>query len=176
MGTFETRTSEWIFLRPELNVQVANILEYQWAVTGSHSSGPLTLTGSELSLRTANTPDQILTVSLRMRNSCGWGSWESAVIWTRGEEEEPWRIYPNPASDYLTIEQDAGIQPFSGEGMESTLEYSVKIYNGSGDEVMSLEGIRDRKLVIPVSKLKKGFYIVRIIQDGAITRRRIRIE
>jgi hypothetical protein len=72
------------------------------------------------------------------------------------------RIYPNPATDYLTINNLSGLK-------------NVSIQNLSGITVWSCRFAGEEVITIPVSDLTSGIYIVRIqIHDILITRKVIK--
>lgn len=66
---------------------------------------------------------------------------------------EPFKIYPNPVKDYLTI---------SGTGT-----YSGAIFNSLGQSVLSFK--RNGLSTINVSELRKGVYIIKYTNDSGKT-------
>lgn len=62
-------------------------------------------------------------------------------------------IYPNPASDYLTIKNIQNIE-------------SVDVLSITGSIVYSEKTINEGEIIIPVSKLPQGIYFVRTFSQG----------
>ncbi|HSJ68303.1 MAG TPA: T9SS type A sorting domain-containing protein [Anditalea sp.] len=136
-------------------------------------SGPVNLTGNTLTYRTPDNPNLQVTISLRMRNSCGWSAWRSASIWARSQEEDPWLIYPNPSSDdVISVQQ--GSDEFKTSGV--TAEFDLILYSEDGREVLTKRKNKGRKVTILVAHLKKGDYYLRIIQEETIIRKKVRIQ
>jgi hypothetical protein len=62
-------------------------------------------------------------------------------------------IYPNPASDYITIQNIQNTQ-------------SVDIMSITGSIVYSEKTISDGEIIIPVSQLPQGIYFIRTLRQG----------
>lgn len=174
-AAFEARTFESVNLRPYINTQLSNILQYEWQVIGPHSTVGLNLTAPQLHLVTTDLPNVPVTVKLRMRNSCGWGNWSTITIYTRGSDAEPeWHIYPNPATTKLTIEKSQAL--FSKQVSREFETYDVTILNYAGKEVRNYRNITEQSLTVNVEALPRGVYYVHILHDGELQRKQIIIQ
>jgi hypothetical protein len=142
---------------------------YKWYVNGS-----LVLTTSSSNVE-MNIPGgscgvtRLLAVSTA--NACGETFSESRPEHYYTIPCFSYSMFPNPASDELTIEQDLENE----ELMEIGTAFEVKIFDGKGNELHAQKS--DKKLIkIDVRKLKPGFYYVHIIQKEGIIRKQIKIE
>jgi hypothetical protein len=104
------------------------------------------------------------------QNSCG--SSNTAQLFVAAGTYEPWKIAPNPASDYFSISLSDS-QPNSisdsSNGKKSleikpNTSYSLKIINSMGVQVYSTSNMGNN-FTVSTSNLKDGIYIV-IISDG----------
>lgn len=71
------------------------------------------------------------------------------------------KIYPNPTSDYVNIENS------------NQLPISVKIFNVLGKEVLTTEASSNFKVKINVSSLKAGVYLLQAVSNGLIKTSRL---
>jgi len=67
-------------------------------------------------------------------------------------------IYPNPASDLLTISNSQNIQ-----------NATISIINSNGKTVMSSANRSGRKLNVDISSLSPGSYFVQLLNDGKVS-------
>lgn len=79
-------------------------------------------------------------------------------------------IYPNPASDYLTI---SGIDPYVTERVQIELiNYLGKVIRRLGpEEIMNTASIQ-----IPLDRLERGSYFIRIITEGYAIVKQVEIQ
>ena len=73
------------------------------------------------------------------------------------EDNTSFRIYPNPASDYLEI---SSINPTLKLGVDEGLD--IRIFNTLGEIVMSLEQTSPSVQRIDISNLSPGIYFIKI--------------
>ena len=62
-----------------------------------------------------------------------------------------WQVFPNPASEYVVLQQD----------LPSANEYSVKLYSTDG-KIQGSWYFKGERLVIPTGHIPEGFYILEI--------------
>jgi hypothetical protein len=84
---------------------------------------------------------------------------ENSLISVLEAKERPLVIYPNPASDYLSIESNEAI------GI-------IQLVNQLGQEVLSLTTLEERA-TISVSSLSKGIYYIQLTHSGKFHSRKI---
>jgi len=72
--------------------------------------------------------------------------------------ELDFKIYPNPASDLLTLEFEAG----------STKPYSLKILNMIGELIYEKQELLSGETVLPISSFAQGMYIIQLELEDAI--------
>jgi len=80
------------------------------------------------------------------------------------ESSPDWIVYPNPATDIVTIEWEP----------EATI-YSVKLYSSSGIVLEQFTSLKDAKLCFPTAQLAQGVYFVELeTLNGRFTRKFIK--
>jgi PKD repeat protein len=127
-----------------------NTTEYSWDFgDGTVINGPSTITHTY-----ATAGQYTITVILTNNDNCGADTLTTTVVNTTGVQEEAdltgIRIYPNPASDIVTIAND---QNLSVEGIRIYDISGKMVYNSNGNTI-------DMKL--NVSGWENGMYIVYI--------------
>jgi hypothetical protein len=139
---------------------------YSWSVSPSYYT--LDYGGNYASI--AFPSDGDYRVYANAQNSCG--SSNTAQLFVAVGIYEPWKIAPNPASDYFSISLSDS-QPNSisdsSNGKKSleikpNTSYSLKIINSMGVQVYSTSNMGNN-FTVSTSNLKDGIYIV-IISDG----------
>lgn len=101
------------------------------------------------------------TISFYTTNGCGTSSFNfpvhvvSALL----------RIYPNPASNEITLIIDYGDAEYSESELLTENEYSVAIYNNSGTPVF-VNRYNNKEPKINVSGWQKGAYHVKVKGEG----------
>ena len=152
--------------------------------TNNIVAGPYNFTGNIATLPTNYnyTPGWYL-FEVRGTNSCGttnWSSWEVEFVDCTlggGGGEMEYRVYPNPSSNTLTIENNhnSQINNFSdlhSKNYEKTATYELCSMNA---EVL-LSGSATTLTTLDVSTLKKGRYILKIYQKNGIETHHIVIK
>ena len=110
-----------------------------------------------------------LNFSARSANTCGTGSSYSFYITKKTygcSKSFSITLYPNPASDYVTISIDDQSEEYmetkSNDGKLNN--FTIKIYNSQSYLVSTLKR-SGQSFEIPIQELKKGTYIVEV-SDG----------
>ncbi len=110
---------------------------------------------------------------IRGKNSCGWGEWKSLSIWVKEcDDYKPFSIYPNPASDNVTLKLEESIQK---KMFRTSDTYQVVIYNMSGYKVRSVTG-RGQEVQISLRGLFSGIYSVHLIKDGKVYKKKLVVK
>ncbi|WP_143959647.1 M43 family zinc metalloprotease [Litoribacter populi] len=146
---------------------IPTITNYHWSVfpSGDEWIGNQGTNGINLSISSPG----FYSLGVDITNPCGTAGLETS-IYVSGPFEQ-FNIYPNPASDNLTIENT------KGDAMQSNGEvYEVSLYDGAGRELMSFPKTNQKSININVRGLKNGFYYIHIRYKDALIRRQIRVE
>lgn len=86
-----------------------------------------------------------------------------SVEGNRADAASAVKVYPNPATDYVTVEAGAEIE-------------TVMIYNVVGQCVKVVDGANSKKLSIDVSTLAQGHYVVAVSTSTASHRERLIVK
>ena len=81
-------------------------------------------------------------------------------------KEEDINLFPNPASEYLTIDLSA----------LPSRPLDIQIINPLGNEVLSRQGYESRQLTLNVADYKSGMYLAIITDGKSIARKKIMIK
>lgn len=71
------------------------------------------------------------------------------------------KLYPNPCDDNITLNI-----------IESIGKYNLHIFNVNGTKIMSILGLNDQSLNISLKELNSGIYIVFIVSDNKVIRKK----
>jgi subtilisin family serine protease len=117
----------------------------------------------------ARVPGQY-TFKLKINGTCGWSNEYSRTITFTGEIIYNLLLYPNPASDMVTVSlnsqtENSGAKTSSGELMEKIGTYDIQIWNEFSGLVKTVESDMV-SCQIPVSGLPEGLYFVHLVIDG----------
>jgi hypothetical protein len=139
-------------------------------VSGRNTSNP--------GIRVSTTPGSY-TLYCSVNNSCG-SSWAHSLVMNIGSgggQQQRIMVYPNPATNSLTIEStgsnltitDTNIAEAPQEGKSN--RFSVKLISGENLELLVGESI-DGRIVLDVSEIQNGLYFlhIKIGQEDLITR------
>ena len=150
---------------------VPNITEYEWTIQGGQViEGQGT---SFVTVRTQNVTGDVpvyFNVSVRTLSDCGWSNPISRYGYVVNQDGPIHKVYPNPATDMVTVEVQE-VQPGSGGvstqrtvSTASTGPYEIQLWSSSA---MLRRYTTDQPVYqISVSGLPAGIYFVRIIKDG----------
>ncbi|WP_164675101.1 T9SS type A sorting domain-containing protein [Anditalea andensis] len=150
-------------------------LSYNWVVLGG-----TVISGqgsSQVTVLTDNNPFQgqnLLSVRLNVTSTCMDGTSEVIAYVNNcgGNPIDP-LIYPNPASDELTIEMSELEKHARNEEEDFSVE--IKISNFWG-QVMHSQTTFQSKLKLNVQQLKSGLYYIHIRYKDAVIRKQVRVE
>jgi hypothetical protein len=93
----------------------------------------------------------------------------TSIAKNTSEENEAFKIYPNPAKDLLTVE-------ITSASKQNNVANGYAIYGVQGNEIIhnTLGTISEKqKENIDISSLKPGMYFVKITVDGVVTTKKI---
>jgi hypothetical protein len=176
--------------------QVPNTSSYTWVLPSGFSvyGGSNTTTGTTIYITTSTTPGNY-TLHCQANNACG-SSWTNSLTINNGTGGGgndcppgvsppckpggpiPLRVYPNPASSSLMIEEDLidaeGIFEQSNDSFE-IVEFRIQLLDKSGMLMRSGQS-QNGKLEINTKDLPNGFYILRIMTPSGIEHRQINIK
>jgi len=146
---------------------IPTITNYHWSVfpSGDEWIGNQGTNGINISISSPG----FYSLGVDITNPCGTAGLERP-IYVSGPFEQ-FNIYPNPASDNLTIDNT------KWDAIQSNGEvYEVSLYDGAGRELMSFPKTNQKSININVRELKNGFYYIHIRYKDALIRRQIRVE
>jgi hypothetical protein len=107
------------------------------------------------------------TLRMRWRNACGWSP---DAVMNLPVSGPGWfsAVYPNPATDRLTIEINRdpanGSQSTESGDRADEITYDIRLYNLSGDLLRSMQ-TKGEQVELNVSTLPAGIYFLHI-HDG----------
>ncbi|WP_409628714.1 zinc-dependent metalloprotease [Belliella pelovolcani] len=87
---------------------------------------------------------------------------------------DPFRIYPNPTTDYVTVSKISN-QKLGEEIQRDQTSFEVSLFDVLGQEIISRTAATD-EATLDLSKLKKGRYYIHIYYKEAIIRKQIKVE
>ncbi|SIS50526.1 S8 family serine peptidase [Belliella pelovolcani] len=87
---------------------------------------------------------------------------------------DPFRIYPNPTTDYVTVSK-VSHQKLGEEILRDQTSFEVSLFDVVGQEIISRTAATD-EATLDLSKLKKGRYYIHIYYKEAIIRKQIKVE
>ncbi len=115
-----------------------------------------------------------------IHNSCGTGPWYEEDIeymdcYSPLSGEETWKIYPNPASETLTV--SIGNEPERETmGSKASLpSFSAVLYDGQGRQLRQGES-KDGSVQFDTGRLPNGPYFLHIHHDGQVEKRQVVIR
>lgn len=134
-------------------------------------AGPYNFTGRIATLPTDYnyTPGWYL-FEVRGTNSCGtsnWTEWEVEFVdcTLGGGGESEYRIYPNPSSEYLTVQKTKTSNKENSKKTTKTNSSALfKIFDFNS--ALIFNGFIDNQTTIDVSNYKRGNYILKIYKNG----------
>lgn len=131
---------------------------YEW-IGGQGSSG--------ITLTISNPGDYSL--ELDVTNPCGVRGVEVPVY-----VYDPWSmflIYPNPASDIMTISKKSTL---SSKQVDAT-PFEISVYDNRGQQLVAPKS-GSEQVQLDVSNLKNGFYFVHILYKGKLIKNQVKVE
>lgn len=112
---------------------------------------------------------------VRGTNACGTTDWlpgyEIEYVDCTSFGEDPFLIYPNPASDIVTI----SLGDIIDSELSKSTQFEVSLYNQQGQMIIDNTKV-EQEIVLNTSGLKNGFYYVHIRFKDELIRRQVRIE
>ncbi len=154
--------NEYLDITPKPYMQ--DVIEHQWSVTGNYH-GTYNPSASVLSITTSSQVGATLQIRHRARNACGWGAWINGSFQNMDCDngEEPWFVYPNPATETLTIESlhNPGTKEKAQSTQKPDQRYTLYDFNGT----IVQRGWLNNKTTLDVTKLKKGRYVLKLEVD-----------
>jgi hypothetical protein len=134
-----------------------------------------------ITFHTPNSPT-MFWIDYRYRNACGWSPWYRFNGFSKGSREL-FVLYPNPATDLLTIDLREAVQssdqseehtgfPQSTDSEKTTYPYTIQLWherNGMVREIKSTERVTHISLL----GLPKGMYFVHVIKEGEVVQKQI---
>lgn len=158
---FSVCPNEYLDITPKPYMQ--DIIEHQWTVTGNYQ-GSYNPSASVLSITTSFQVGATLQISYRARNACGWGAWINGSFQNMDCDngEEPWFVYPNPATETLTIESSHNPDTMEKSTQKPDQRYTLYDFNGT----IVQRGWLNNKTTLDVTKLKKGRYVLKLEVGG----------
>ena len=98
-------------------------------------------------------PNRAVTVDITiMTVNDIWGFSPAGIY---NHPEVTFKIYPNPVSDYLNVDNLNGAN-------------RIQIYNMTGAKVKTIENILAPSVVIKTSDLSKGVYLINVFTEGQV--------
>ena len=118
-------------------------------------------------------------IDYRYRNACGWSPWYRFNGFSKGGRDL-FGVYPNPATDMLTVEL-ATVALATSQTEDGTFlfhtsvtraPYTIQLWherNGLVRTVQSTESI----VQVSLQGLPKGMYFVHLVREGQVTRKQL---
>ncbi|MEB2783797.1 T9SS type A sorting domain-containing protein [Algoriphagus persicinus] len=125
-----------------------------------------------------NNPDFFPSVRFSVNNGCGWSEYSGLTVapnYSCGSGYYSYNIFPNPSSDYLTIEPVVGELFKNSESEIELEEFEVKLFNQMEELVLETRS-NGEKVKISLERLKSGMYFVHIYHKNGVVREQIKIE
>ncbi len=147
---------------------------YPTAFNGPVSGNSIAPGGSEVITMSFTPPAaQTYTGDITINSNGGTGvlsvSADGAIITSlEGEplDAEAIRIYPNPATDVITID----LSGYNGQGLD------IQLYDISGNETFAVSDYRKTELRLDVSAYRNGLYLVQFTNGGNTVQKKIMIR
>ncbi|GEM_PF-1957566 len=147
---------------------------YPTAFNGPVSGNSIAPGGSEVITMSFTPPAaQTYTGDITINSNGGTGvllvSADGAIITSlEGEplDAEVIRIYPNPATDVITID----LSGYNGQGLD------IQLYDVSGNETFAVSDYRKTELRLDVSTYRNGLYLVQFTNGGNTVQKKIIIR
>lgn len=137
---------------------------YQWSV--SPSSHTIYNSGANATIYFNAQSDYTITVSTT--NSCGT---RTTYYYVATGELEPFSIYPNPATDLLTVSYNSATENKGGvENYDN--QFTIQLWNETNGLVKSIESNSSTKQ-ISLRGLPKGMYSVHIVKEKKAVKKQI---
>lgn len=144
---------------------------YQWTISGGEViEGEGTSSVTVLTMNVTSEIPVYFNVNVRAGNDCGWSNVISRYGYVVGIDGPIYRVYPNPATDMVTVElqevqpENRGVSSRRTVVPASTGPYEIELWSASA---MLRRYTTDQPVYqIPVSGLPAGIYFVRVIKDG----------
>ncbi|AFL84113.1 subtilisin-like serine protease [Belliella baltica DSM 15883] len=115
---------------------------------------------------------------MRNINGCNPSDWvsyyEIEYVDCTEYNEDPFRVYPNPTTDYVTVSK-VSHQKLGEEIQRDQTSFEVSLFDVVGQEIISRAAATD-EATLDLSKLKKGRYYIHIYYKEAIIRKQIKVE
>jgi hypothetical protein len=115
---------------------------------------------------------QSTLITAHVTNACGTAT-ENYEVFVKKEDcppggcEEPFKVYPNPASDVLNL-------TFSSADKESPA--TILLLNRNGKIIYTLKTKGEKLISIPVRNYKNGIYYLSVTQNGTTKMQQIIIS
>ena len=111
---------------------------------------------------------------LRGTNDCGTTDWLSGFEVEYVDCSEfgfPFVIYPNPASDIMTVSKNSKI---SSKQVDIT-PFEISVFDSRGKQLVGPVSGK-AEVGVDVSHLKNGFYFVHILYKGELIKKQVKVE
>jgi len=123
-------------------------------------------------------PDFFPAVRFRVNNGCGWSDYSGLTVapgYNCGGGYYSYSIYPNPSSDFLSIEPEVQ-EVFKNSGQTIEPESAeIRIYN-SKEELVFKALTKGEKVRISLERFKSGTYFVHIVHKNGVIKEQIRVQ
>lgn len=162
-----TNEDYFLFAHGENMSDIAS--DYLWKSYSPESS--ILGTGRYIEFSTSNPGEY--KVSVQYNGECGWSTEIFRII--RFEDDLNVNLYPNPATDILTVELTSNQTKSSANLLTSTTNfepYTIQLWNEYQGHVCTFE-IIESKQQLSLRGLPSGMYIALIIKDGKTHQRKI---
>ena len=150
-----------------LSAAPAGASSYQWEIPQGNGWEfySVNTTVRQVYITAGTTPGY---VRVSWQNQCGFqpNAFLHVTPQSGGGGGNPLRVFPNPASDQITVEYAVS---------ESKKTFEIKIFNSMGMPVKSAGG-KSKKTDIGTSDLPEGLYVLQVSDDNAIHSQRIKIS
>ena len=168
------------------SVNVPQATAYSWTVEGGNIISGQGTNRIQVRIWTTDYGDGY--VQCNANNGCGWGYGTSYTIYPYSCNGNSFAVYPNPASDFVTVEyQESAFQAtnsFAGEqGMNTSTAqneelqqpYELAVYAEDGN-LLYQSTSKKLKSSIDVRNFKKGAYYLHVNHQGRTQKSHIFLE
>lgn len=123
-------------------------------------------------------PDYFPAVRYRVDNGCGWSDYTGLTVapdYNCGGGYYSYSIYPNPSSDFLTIEPVVQDLFKNSEIKSEPEDFEIRIYNSQEDLVFETHS-KGKMIKVSLERFKSGTYFVHINHKNGVIREQIRVQ
>ena len=155
---------------------------YTWSVTSPATVFPTI--GTFTVVRSTILP-RTVTVTVQAQNTCGNSSFSQSVFLascsgfraSNTDDASFFVITPSPANNQIIIRKNLKVKPITEKNFNSQqTSSSVKIYDFNGFLQKEVNSTDLNNLIIDISKLKTGLYVVQIQSNGKVYSHQLKID